>query len=224
MPIYLVEDNIGSDANTVGFPNLSTCMGLVVQTASRLHGYHVFGLQDSARIEQFGEMISSTEPGSPMLRLYGSCYWANRYASTSGTGLASQWEAEMKAIATTLGYTGPISGFDIGSWYSWNPAAKIALTRIKPAQTTYLEYRRQTATQKCAIFYKRMAKVDTTSGVMPGDMHVERIRRVIGGAGYMRAQPYQNLSVLSAGVKSTERNHGEFHDVPEHFIRTFNHQ
>jgi hypothetical protein len=224
MPIYLIEDNIGSNADTVGFPNLSTCMGLVVQTTTRLYGYHVAGQQEPTKIEQFRELITATEPGAQMIRLYGSCYWANRYASLAGTALAPQWEAEMKAIATTLSYAGPVSGFDIGSWYSWSPAAKIALSRIKPGQNTYLEYRRQPTTGKCAIFYKRMAKVDTTSGTLPADMHVERIRRVIGGQGYMRAQPYQNLSVISAGVKGTERNHAEFHDVPEHFIRTFNHR
>jgi hypothetical protein len=221
MAIYLVEDHVGSDADTIGFPNLSTCVGLVVQTTTRLYGYHVVGHQEPLRVEQFRDLIETTEPGARMINLYGSCYWANRYASVGSTPLAPQWEAEMKAIANTLGYTGLISGFDTGSWYSWNPAAKIALSRIKPVENTYLEYRRQPTSGKCAIFYKRMTKVDTATDVVPGNMHVERIRRVMGGAGYMRDAPFHNLSVISAGVKTTGRNHGELNVVPENYIRTF---
>ena len=222
MAIYLVEAHLGSDQATIGFPNLSTCMGLVVQTTTRLYGYHVAGLHEQPKTQMLRELIEATEPDAQMIHLYGTCYWANRYASLPGTPLAPQWEAEMNGIADTLGYAGPVSGFNIGSWYSLDPAAKIALSRIRQAQNTYLEYHRQTTTPKCALFYKKMAKVDTTSGQLPADMHVERIRRVQGNPpSYTRTGPHQGESVISAAVKTTDRNHGQLHSIPEHFIRTF---
>ena len=223
MAIYLVEDHIGSDTNSIGFPNLSTCMGLVVQTTTRLYGYHVTGLHEQPKTQMLRELIETTEPGAQMIHLYGTCYWANRYASLPGTPLAPQWEAEMDGIANTLGYAGPVTGFNIGSWYSLDPAAKIALSHIRRTENTYVEYHRQVTTNKCAIFYKKMAKVNATSGQVPADMHVERIRRVRGPTpSYTRTGPHHGLSVIGATVRTTDRNHGQLHSIPDHFIRTFN--
>jgi hypothetical protein len=224
MAIYLREDHIGADQDTVGFPNLSTCLALVVQTSTRLYGYHIALQSEEARLEQLAELIEQNEPQGQMVHLYGSCYWANRYPFSRGTTAATQWEAEMTSIADTLQYTGPVSGFDFGLGHSWNLSARLSLSNIPQDQYTYLEYRRQGNLNTCALHYKRMAKVAVTSGVMPADMLVQRIRPLnTNPPTFQRVAPPGNMSTLTAAVTQTRSNQGQLHSVPTDFIRTFDH-
>ena len=224
MAIYLREDHVGADQDTVGFPNLSTCLALVVQTSTRLYGYHITPLSEEAQLEELSDLIQQTEPQAQMVHLYGSCYFANRYSFSRGTAVATQWQTEMTSIADTLQYTGPVSGFDFGLGHTWNLSARLSLSNIPQEQYTYLEYRRQGNLNTCTLHYKRMAKVAVTTGVMPADMLVQRIRRLnTNPTTYQRVAPPGNASTLTAAVRQTNRNQGQMHAVPTDFIRSFDH-
>jgi hypothetical protein len=224
MAIYLREDHIGADLDTVGFPNLSTCLAVVVQTTTQLYGYHIASQSETERVEQLLALIHQTEPQAQMVHLYGSCYWANRYPFSRGTTAATQWEAEMGSIADTLQYTGPVSGFDFGLGRAWNLSARLSLSNIPPTQYTYLEYRRQGNLNTCTLHYKRGAKVTFTAGVMPADMLVERIRPLnTNPPTFQRVAPPGNMSTLTATVTRTSNNQGQLHSVAADFIRSFDH-
>ena len=40
MARYLNEREVGFDADTIGFPNIGACMGVVLQTDNGLYGFH----------------------------------------------------------------------------------------------------------------------------------------------------------------------------------------
>jgi hypothetical protein len=40
VPVYLNENQPGSDRRAIGFPHLLICMGVVMQTGAWLYGYH----------------------------------------------------------------------------------------------------------------------------------------------------------------------------------------
>lgn len=108
MAIYLAEDQVGFDANKIGFPTLGGCMGLAVQNSAGLYGFHN-PPGHNARSTEFAKLYS----GQPADQLISCARWNNRYAAKANQFL--QWLDEMKEIAALIGYSGPVIGFDLSS-------------------------------------------------------------------------------------------------------------
>jgi hypothetical protein len=163
------------------------------------------------------ELIHEHEPTARFTHLYGTCHWLNRYnASTQG------WRTEMTSIAETLGYNGPISGYDLSSWHSSNPFAKPAFNRIRGEDFSYVEYRVLAGAHRCAIYFKRMEKMNTTQGPLPASAVTSRVRPVALTPGtYERTGLVGNIAITAAGVRSTSSNQGELHRVPEPVLHSF---
>lgn len=147
MPVYLAEEQAGSDPQVIGFPNIRLCMGVVLQTKAHLYGFHFSGLSKTEKYAQdfladLKKMGGDTENG---VHLYGSCIRVNRYG---GSASASQkaWKADMKLIAKVLGYSGPISGFD-------------SEILSRKSNSSYIEYRANFAQGTCKIFHADGADV-----------------------------------------------------------------
>jgi hypothetical protein len=182
MPTYLAENEIGFDTSLVGFPGLGSCMGVVLQTAHGLFGFHAYG-SNSNKTPSFGTWSSQHGSYGPPTHLYGSCRWDKRYA---GRNLFVSWLEEMRGIATALNYHGPVSGFDLSS----------EAAGIGDLGSAYLEYERPLTGSNVVIRYAHMDKVDqgistttpTTVQVIRPDLNL--------------APPYKNKVTVSVTPKA----------------------
>lgn len=98
--IYLGEREIGFHATDIGFPSILGCRAVVLVTGSGLFGFHLNGALSTAKLNAFVNFITQHVHGNGRRMLY---------AASAETGLAKQYaEAELKNIATALGYIGPV--------------------------------------------------------------------------------------------------------------------
>jgi hypothetical protein len=152
LAVYLVEDEVGFDPNLVGFPSLGGCMAFAVQLEDGLWGFHI-PPGHKERVSAFKEHCG---PFVGIRRLFGSCYWANRYAGAEHPFMA--WLDEMRYLASVLGFSGPMTGFNTSA----------IQTNIALADATYLEYRRNAITNSCSIHYAKMDYVTATKTTQEG--------------------------------------------------------
>jgi hypothetical protein len=96
--IYLCEREIGFDAVEIGFPAVLGCRAIVLVTGGGLFGYHLNGNLSLSKKTAFVNFISQHLQGNARKALY---------AASAGTGLKQDHD-ELKDIAGTLGYTGPV--------------------------------------------------------------------------------------------------------------------
>lgn len=209
MPLFLNERQVGFNTSVIGFPDLGDCMAVVLREDGGLYGFHMMP-GDVDRITAFMTYFQNRLglSAANWTHLYGSCYRPNRYAD----GSYGKWKTEMSAVASAVGYQGPVSGFDTSAHG----------TGIKRTEATYLEYRVETG-GTCTIHYKRMTKMDMASTgpvIAPGD---DSIRHVVkSGASYGLGTSVGFKIPTSAQVKSTKSNQGEIHKVKSQHIDTFN--
>jgi len=198
MAIYLIEHQVGFDAAVAGFPGLGSCMAVALLTTRGIYGFH-FTPAPIAQAAQFAQYITNNiAPGENHLRLYGSCYWANRYHG----GAQAQWEAEMTAIANAINFQGPVRGYDTSAWTA----------HTDPHDTTYLEYRVNAG--KCKIFYKKSAKMVFYKPKITANPGIQRIKPNVAVPGqYVMANPTETKNIHGAMVMPTTGNQGELHEV-----------
>jgi hypothetical protein len=96
--IYLCEREIGFDAAEIGFPAVLGCRAIVLVTSGGLFGYHLNGNLNLAKKSAFVNFITQHAQGNSKKTLY---------AASAGAGLKQDHD-ELKDIAGTLGYAGPI--------------------------------------------------------------------------------------------------------------------
>lgn len=197
MAIYLDELYMGHDQDTIGFPHLLLCNGLVLAVDNQLYGVHLQGRADTQKsINIFLQYLNNEGVLPAQYRLlYGSCNLKVRY----GNGKAD-WVAEMNEIAGILGYHGQALGFDTSI--------------IHPKDGTYVEYRLQ-QNNSCRIYYKRHEKVDYGDFARNPDNTIARNENLAKiGANFTKIMDYKNLTMVSsAKVKETKSNKGELHEV-----------
>lgn len=190
MPIFLPEHQVGFDGNLVGYPNLGSCMAVAVLTTRGIYGFH-YTPAPIAQVTQFANYITGNMiPGEATLRLYGSCYWTNRYAANH----KAQWITEMTNIAAGLHYTGRVTGFDTSSGSHGD------------AHGTYLEYRNNG--HRCGIFYKRSGKValyKPQNVPLPGVERIKPNQAILGQ--YQRALPQETKNIYDAMVGPNSQMH-----------------
>lgn len=208
MAKFLVEDEVGFDLQHIGFPNLGGCMALVLLTDQGLYGFHITP-GNSRKAPIFAQFIQNTGPGGNMRRLYGSCYFQNRYAGKiNGMGSLDQWKDEMKNIANAIGFQGKVSGYDLSTWNSHSDKTMLKVTGGKTHKgTNYLEYYADPSGQKCRIFYKKMDKMQLTPAAF---VTTDQIRKILGNN---LVNPVKNTVTASADIVTTTGNKGKLHEV-----------
>lgn len=194
MAIYLNEDRLGMDDDTIGFPHLLICMGVVLLTRQNMYGVHIVDASDANEtIPRFADYVEQqgVRPRD-MLTLYGSCDFPVRYDD----GGAAAWRREMRHIAGAIGFEGTARGFDTSI--------------IDPRDGTYVEYQRDEARGRCRIYYKRNEKM--TYAQAPG-----AVANVLWAQSHgIIPSPFGNAA--SANVVATPRNRGALHEV-NYFLR-----
>jgi hypothetical protein len=198
MAIHLIEHQVGFDTGTTGFPGLGSCMAVALLTSRGIYGFH-FTPAPIAQAAAFAHYIAARRlPGEHDLRLYGSCYWDNRYQG----GAKAQWKAEMTAIAGAINFHGRVNGFDTSAW----------IAHTDPHDTTYLEYR--AVGGKCKIFYKKTVKMDIIKPVQAANPLIQRIKPNVHLPGaYVLSNPTETKNILTTSVLPTRANKGEMHEA-----------
>lgn len=204
MPRYLDEREVGFDVSTIGFPSIGACMGVVLQTTNGLYGFHAMP-GDADRVAAFAAFILNSGLHGNAVHLYGSCIRAKRCG-----GQLLQWQTEMTTLGNALGYHGPVSGFDMPAYPD---------TKDKKTDTTYIEYRRDAATQTCKMYYKRMSKMNVASGFKG---QADDVQRITARKGAFVLEDAKFQTTTTAAVIQTYWNKGEMHEVKPADIDTFN--
>lgn len=96
--IHLCEREIGFDTAGIGFPSVLGCRAIVLVTSGGLFGYHLNGNLNLAKKTAFVNFVAQHAHGNAKKALY---------AASAGAGLKQDHD-ELKDIAATLAYTGPI--------------------------------------------------------------------------------------------------------------------
>ena len=208
MPSILNERQVGFDTVIVGFPDIGDCMGLMVQVAGGLFGFHIMP-KETDKIGAFLAFFNGHLSTGAMTHLHGCCRWTERYGST---GTRADWESEMNAIAQLLHYSGPVSGFNAATG-----------TKIKHGQAMYIELRRL-GTNSVSYHYKRSSKMDYTKDY--SDSTSVDLRGILPdpvGPAPFKLTPklaFGNTSV--AAIKTTPGNKGEIRNVTGRQVVTCN--
>lgn len=192
MAIYLDEVHLGSDPAVIGFPHVLLCMGFVYVTTNRMYGIHLTNYEDTDRVlNVFNDWLDRENVDRTQAQaIYGSANLKVRYGEA---GDEARWRNEMTNIAGTLGYTGPVRGFDTSI--------------INPVDGTYIEYQAvMLAWGAVRILYKRNEKMNY--GSLQHDPNVLKIN--------VMNNLRNDLMVTSpsgADVKHTFGNKGNLHEV-----------
>ncbi len=104
---YVDMNEVAFDAQSVVFPGLGNCHGIVYVNTSGLFAYHAYGnpVDSRGKHEAFASFVRNhLQGGGRGLGLYGACP-TNRY--TNGD---ADHKAELQIIADALKYTGKIKG------------------------------------------------------------------------------------------------------------------
>jgi hypothetical protein len=150
--LHLGEREVGFDTAAIGFPSIDGCHAVVLCTSSGLYGFHNLGGSGVAsfaeRSQSFAAFVSQHFISRGTLHhLYGTCF-RNKRGYADANKLAA-WKDEMRAYATALGYTGPVSGFDLGrmtygarsAYVEYRKVGKVCTIHCKPwNEMTYTKH------------------------------------------------------------------------------------
>lgn len=196
MAIYLDENQLGRDANCIGFPHLLLCMGLVVMTDGTLYGAHLAlpGRQSDDVVPALADLIAARHAPADMTALYGCCDRQARYQGSMNKKRA--WKAEMRQHARRLNFNGEIYGF--------------CTSIVSPQNGTYVEYLPQYPQRRCRVFYKRNEKMNYVRADGPANVRFYRP--------YTGATVNADRGTVNASVMATASNRGRLHEV-NYFLR-----
>lgn len=116
---YLSENELGFDANGIGFPSIRGCHAVVYVTSQGMFGVHNFGGADSAswkdRSDAFGVFVHGHANGNATGKsLYGICFASGNDSRGYGVGdYKAVWLGELSKFAAAVGFGGPIYGYDM---------------------------------------------------------------------------------------------------------------
>ena len=197
--LHLAEREVGFAPDTIGFPSIDGCHGVELCTTTGLYGVHNFGGSGQSSFAERSQSLATfvnqhfVTPGT-MLHLYGTCFRNKR--GYSGADKLAAWKEEMRAYATALGYSGPVSGFDLDKM-SYG------------ARSAYVEYRK--SGKGCTIHCKPWNEMTYVKGT-----NTDRVNHKYALAGGVQAQPAQIYDTITAN------GGGVIHDVPKGQLDKFN--
>jgi len=196
--LNLAEREVGFDTTSIGFPSIDGCHAVVLCTSSGLYGFHNLGGSAQAsfaeRSQSFAAFVSQYFiTRGTVHHLYGTCFRDKR--GYSGADKLAAWKEEMRAYAAALGYTGPVSGFDLERM---NYGAKSA----------YVEYRKTNKT--CTVHCKPWNEMSHAMGTNTN--RVGHKKALNGSVQPLTIQIYETI---------TPNGGGALHDVPANQLDKF---
>jgi len=192
--IYLSENEIGFDAQGLGFPSIRGCHAIVYVTSNGLFGLHNYG-GDLARdwperSAVFGQFVSGHAQGTGAGKtLYGVCYATTQRAYTvNGIAPKQNWKGELAAFAAAVGFNGPIYGYDLAG-RGFQPPAYVHYTSVGST---------------CVIQVKPWNKADSGEGANNTPQDYQMIARNKNGVGYeLKATKQQVVTSMSTAGLTT---------------------
>lgn len=183
MAIFLDEDEVGADANMVGYPHLLLCMGVtVVMGDGSLIGAHVSSKSSEAAVLN-GLLHAIQQHGGPMDQLYCCANMAEH--------LTHHGCMDIMGKANAIGFHGQGYSFDFGF--------------LNPRDGAYVELTSNGAGALCTVRYKRNEKVKYTRPQGGGGMVTKSSLDFYG-----RPKSYQKSSVVTA-VRGKSKLFGRHH-------------
>lgn len=194
--IYLWSTQIAVDAQSLGFPSVDSCLAVVLQSDQGLAGWHSFNTNlatTGQNAAQFGAYATANLPGV-WLRLYGACNRGVR---------GGNWQQDMQAIATAIGFTGTVIGLDM----------KVT------TGGAHVEFHRNNGSGRCDVYHKRSSKIvyeknKLLVGSLPHrivDRRAPTYQQIRGGQGY--AEMFTGARVDTTTSKSGKMNHAGWFDL-----------
>lgn len=170
MAVFLNEQQFGYANDSIGFPSLLVCMGVVCMANNTLYGVHLDHPNDTpVVIAGFaGWLTTAGVQANQICALYGSTNWNERYSGNK----KSAWKAEMRHIAQAIGYDDVARGFDTSILVSAGNTTSTRYARPKD-NGAYIEYQPDYGKSKCKIFYKKSWKMDYTNTSAVGNARAD---------------------------------------------------
>jgi hypothetical protein len=195
MTAYLDEEMFGRDDDTIGFPHLLFCIGIIVITARDLFGVHSSLQTDSEQV--YGAFLDFCE-SRQMNRVapIDVCSAVDVPARYPERGEAG-WVREMGLFCDIFNFRGTVNGFDTSS--------------IRPRDGTYIEvHRGQDNPRPFLMLYKRNEKTilgprNPVPVASDADVVAYNVRR-----GVVRNHALPTSSVTG---RSSLLHRGTFHEV-----------
>lgn len=156
--MQLLERQIGTDPEHIGFPSVQTCMAVVVLTTTEMIGWHSLNTHSNVLESDAGKLatfIGAMARGTPL----------HLYVATNRKANAGNWRDQLRDIARGLGYQGPATSIDL--------AVNV--------EGVYVQFDRDSGARACSISYKRNSKMDYDTG--KSKMNVGAVRHKQLGAG-----------------------------------------
>ncbi len=145
MAAFLDEYMFGKDRETIGFPHLLLCIGIVVVCDDALYGFHSSSLgTNSDSAVAFREFCNLRGMSNGGLGRVESVLSAADFRQRYKDGRAD-WEREMREFSGLFGYAGDVFGFDTSVMH--------------PSDGAYVEFKKSSGERGgCRISYKRHEK------------------------------------------------------------------
>lgn len=151
---FLDTNQVGFDPHALGFPSVQSCQAIVYQTDIGLFGFHAAssGIQSHAKKAQaFAQYVQhrSIAHAPPAGATLGICVIGvitrfERFGDKQGT--SANWGGELDAIATSLGFTGPVYGAQV-------------MSHVGKNESIYVRFDWK-ANARCTVRFKRWSKME----------------------------------------------------------------
>lgn len=151
---FLDTNQIGFDPHALGFPSVLSCQAIVYQTDIGLFGYHASSsnlASHTNKAQAFAQYVQSRSivHAPPAGATNGVCVIGvitrfERFGDKQGT--SDNWGDELDAIATSLGFTGPVYGAQVTGHVAKN-------------DSIYVRFDWK-ANARCDVRYKRWSKME----------------------------------------------------------------
>lgn len=120
--IFLSENHYGFSRATLGFPSISACRAVIYQTTEGLFGFHQASGAHPGKIAGFGAKFAGFVREHPQgagtgLNLFVAAKVGAGSSYRMGHEGALEHQAEMKAFADALGFTGTVRSYDLS--FKW---------------------------------------------------------------------------------------------------------
>lgn len=114
--IYLGTNEMGHDANEIGFPEIHSCQAIVYQTKSMLHGWHDSSGNNpilTAKAILFNSRVQTADMTHATTAecIVGVINANHRFSKE----FQSYWKDELLIVADKLGFHGPVLGYRVNS-------------------------------------------------------------------------------------------------------------
>lgn len=216
--LYLGNNHIGFDTQTLAFPSILGCQAVVYQTTQGIYGFHDMkgggGADvDPAKATAFAQWVQAHNilHATQALQIYGVINQTHQYGKDTAGKAA--WLAMLTGIATALGFNGHIYGVRL--------TAHVAKT-----DSVYVRY--DINGTKCTIRYKRWSKMDYDKtnqiALQPTEQQALGKTSPFGmAAQYTAKNPYDDIYAVKRKGKAAGTllaDEGSLNTVSESSIKT----